>query len=165
MKVIPWMVLAVGLLSTAACPAQSLPPQDLMKAMYCITSNHGGWLKPPLSKQPRWPVSAARDRMGYPHEDHLVVVVHEGSGKGQLFDLTVWINAGKWHYKIENNGTFNLEKSQIDFVNPTMSPNRPPGRLEAFTREAIRQEPFMLTTSMLVPASRLVTCTSYLEDK
>lgn len=165
MKNIFWMILMTGLLGGANCPAQSLPPKDLMQAMHCITSNHGGWLTPPLSRQKQWPASVARERMGYPHEDHMVVVVYENASRGQMFDLSAHINAGKWRYKIENNGTFNLDKGHIDFVNSPMSSAWPPGRLEAFVREALRAERFMLRASMLGPASRLVTCSSYATDQ
>jgi hypothetical protein len=156
-----WLVLMAALLLAATSSAQSMPPRDLMQALHCITTNHGGWLKPPLSRQKAWLASIANERMGYPHADRMVVVVYSDTGKGQMFDLSVNINAGKWRYMIENNGSFNLDNGNVDYVKPA-SDAWPPGRLEAFTQEAMRSERFMLRSTMLGPASRSATCRSYL---
>jgi hypothetical protein len=159
------IVIASTVVPAVTCSSQSLPPRDFMQAMHCVTSNHGGWLKPPLSRQKQWLASIANERMGYPHEDHMVVVLYDGAGGGQMFDLSVHINAGKWHFMIENSGSFNMNKGQIRYRNSSMSEAWPPGRLEAFTREAMHNERFMVRSTMLGPGSRPASCSSYVEHK
>jgi hypothetical protein len=152
-------------LTAASAKAQSVPPVDLMQAMYCITTNNGGWLQTPLSGQKQWLASAAHDRMGYPHEDRMIVVVYETASKGQAFDLSIIIVAGRRRFNIQNNGIFDMDKGRASFVDPSPDGNLKKGRLDAWLREALHQERYMLRATMLRPAARLATCASYATNK
>jgi hypothetical protein len=165
MRKLFWMFLVMSFLSGATSAAQSLPPTELAHAMYCITHNNGGWLAKPFSTRKQWPVSAAHDRMGYPHEDRIIVAVYETPTRGQLFDLTIWPKQGKRIFKIQNNGSFDLEKGRIEFVNAPSGDVWTQARPEVWAREAMRQQHFMLRAASLNAVSRQVRCTSYLTDK
>jgi hypothetical protein len=163
MKNILWATLVAFLLS-GACAAQSLPPVELMQAMHCITTNNKGWLTPPLAQRKEWPASAAHDRMGYPHEDRIIVAVYETPTRGQLFDLTIRPSSSKRLFHIQNSGTFNLEKGRITFVNEPSGDQWARGRPETWAREAMREQHFMVRATALRAMGTQVSCTSYLRE-
>jgi hypothetical protein len=165
MKLVLFVALMTSFFS-AACSAQSLQPADLMQAMYCVTHEHGGWLSTALAKQKQWPVSAAHDQMGYPHQDRIILAVYETPNRGQLFDLTIWPRAGKRLFKLQNNGSFDLEKGRIAFVNePAVGDAMTQQRPEVWAREAMRGQHFMLRASGIPPMAKQVQCTSYKTEK
>jgi hypothetical protein len=157
------LIIFLFVFATHALP-EGLKVLETQAVMHCIKAGDRDWLNGSLSNATGFRVGLIHDRESYPSKDHIIVVVFETDSKGQVFDLTAECKNKQCVYTIVNNGSFMLNKSHLEFLDPPLGGVWTQEYLEANIRKITNARRTWVNLSTISAPLPEVSCTSYVQN-
>jgi hypothetical protein len=156
--------LLLVLCQTAALSAQSVSKGMISDAVHCVVHGDHDWLANG-SQQDAIIVSATLDKISYPKQTHLILLVHMESESGQAFDFQLGRTADKLLYTIQNNADFKMVGSHVTFTSPPLGGAWTQDHLARSIAKAMRSPLHTFSISSLTNDSSDLECSSYVSAK
>ncbi|HYX53810.1 MAG TPA: hypothetical protein VE783_10200 [Candidatus Limnocylindrales bacterium] len=153
--------IAVG---SAAAQRQKQPPALLQDAVYCATTDHGGWLNPQLHKDKKVRVSFTIDRKSYEGKEHLVLVFNQSDSSAQAFDIIVTRSNHALNLHMVNNAGFKRISREFEWNYPPLGGVWTQEHFEQNIRNANSSGTYLIDPA-LSGKVKGVSCSSYARVK